>query len=121
MLDLSITISSHVAPDDRFDFLQLLEPNFDLVPDGQAVAPDWETIVAIVNSAGAAVGLVGGLASLTERVISWRRRVRQKDRMTLIRLVRRGSVLDLSTATDKEVREWISRELKPGIDDGSER
>ena len=72
--------------------------------------------IVIVTAVGATIGAIGTAAKATkeigeliEKIIEWRKRLRKKAIEPEIKLERSGQdSLDLRTATDEEIRRWLS-------------
>ncbi len=73
--------------------------------------------IVIVTAVGATIGAIGTAAKATkeigeliEKIIDWRKRLRKKTIEPEIKLERSGQdSLDLRTATDEEIRRWLSQ------------
>lgn len=78
--------------------------------------PEYRTFgiddyIVIVTVVGKTAGTLVALAKLAEQINTWRRNARERGVQTEGKLQRPGqSPLDLKSATDEEIQEWVQRQ-----------
>ncbi|NWG21741.1 MAG: hypothetical protein HXY39_15655 [Chloroflexi bacterium] len=107
MID-DLSFSVNVPADQIETLLPILR---DVAADVQ-IAPskelDWQTVVVIMEGVGKVAGGITAVMILAEKLNAWRKALRQQGRTPEGRLKRPGQpTLDLATATDQEVLEWL--------------
>jgi hypothetical protein len=104
---VGISVSPAVVGDDRTELIEAFNEEFRVTEYGPAFSGDWATLIAVAQDVGAVIGAVNGIIALSDKINKWRRKMRAEDKEAAVRLQNEGAVLDLATATDEEVEQWL--------------
>jgi hypothetical protein len=106
-----LSISNELPIEEQERLLSLLRGTDELSSQPQSsFSPDWVEFLIILKDVGTIAGATASLITLANQINTWRRSVRQCDFNPKVRLRRpRRPQIDLSTATDEEVTEWLSK------------
>jgi hypothetical protein len=108
MESLALSMPSELTDDERADLLAIFASEFDSMAQGQNLSGEWVTWILIAKDVGSVAGAANALVVLGKSINAWRKKMKQKGRPSSTHIVGGGgSLLDLSTATDKEVLDWI--------------
>ncbi|WP_298816108.1 hypothetical protein [Chloroflexus sp.] len=106
--DLSFTLD--LPPEERETLMALIRS---AGIDAQAPKlrdTDWQTIIAIIGGIGTVASSISALIELADKLNTWRTTMRRQGKTPHGRLRRSGQPpLDLATATDEEVLQWLLR------------
>lgn len=106
---LSVAVGPAITDDERADLLRIFADDFDAVERGRQFSVDWDTIALVAKDAGTIVGTANAVIVLGARLNEWRRRLIESRRTPSAHIQSGGDTLDLATATDEEVEEWLRR------------
>ncbi len=109
----SIVISSQLPPDE----IESLETSLSLSsikvqksPSWIIVADDIVFVATVVGGIAATANLIDYSIKVAKAIINWRRKLREKGIEPQGKLeYPKRPYLDLSTATDEEIEEWLSQ------------
>jgi hypothetical protein len=111
---VSITIGREVPVDQREELVGVFAEYFDLLPSGRKLSPEWIEIIGVAKDIGALAGTANALIALAASVNRWRKKVRDAKHVPRVQLKHSGGQeLDLASATDADVEEWIGVTPRP--------
>jgi hypothetical protein len=108
----SIAVSSELPEAETQTLLEALRAELDIQePAHRTLPPEWITFVAIMKDIGIVAGAGAAVLRLVNEINTWRHNARRRGVEPKAQLYRPNQPpLDLATATDEEVRRWLSQE-----------
>lgn len=104
--DYSFTLD--MPPDERDTLILLLRSAGAQVQEAPTREMDWQTIVAVIDAVGTVAKTASTLIDLAHKLNEWRASLRRQGKTPHGRLRRPDQPpLDLATATDEEVLQWL--------------
>lgn len=105
----SVAVSPKVPAAERESLLLILEPHA-TVKEAESRAIEWAVFIAIVKDIGVVAGTAAALIKLANEIITWRKSAKTRGVEPEVKLQHPDKeTLNLSTATDEEINEWISK------------
>lgn len=93
---------------ERETLLALLRPRVEALQEVPVKGVDWQSIVVIIAAVETVAGGSKALLELATAVLEWRTRLRAQGTPPQARFKRHGQPdLELATATDQKVLEWL--------------
>ena len=105
---LAVSMSPSLTENEQAELVEIFSNDFSIMPQGKNLSSEWAELILVAKDTGTVAGAVNALVLLGKSINTWRKKMRDKGRKPSVHIVGGGgSLLDLSTATDEEVLNWI--------------
>ncbi|MEV5054361.1 hypothetical protein [Arthrobacter sp. LAR12-1-1.1] len=109
---LGVSISPALSKADGEELLQVLEEKYEFGPVGKNLSGEWTELVGMAKDIAAVLGATNAGLTMALQIIEWRKKLLNRGKRSPVQLRAGGTILDLSDATDAQVKEWFSAELR---------